>query len=89
MNWGGRKLKNLVVRNGTLKVFSLAFACGLWLLVNAGERDTEKTLVVPVELRNLPSQMVVIGPQVESVDLQVMGPRTLLGHAVPDELART
>lgn len=86
MNWGGRKLKNLIVRNGTLKVFSLAFACGLWLLVNAGERDTEKTLVVPVELRNLPSQMVVIGPQVEAVDLQVMGPRTLLGQFNPRKI---
>jgi YbbR domain-containing protein len=86
MNWGGRKLKSLIFRNGTLKVFSLAFACGLWLLVNAGERDTEKTLVVPIELRNLPSQMVVIGPQVESVDLQVMGPRTLLGQFNPRKI---
>jgi YbbR domain-containing protein len=86
MNWGGRKVKNLIVRNGTLKIFSLAFACGLWLLVNAGERDTEKTLVVPIELRNLPSQMVVIGPQVESVDLQIMGPRTLLGQFNPRKI---
>jgi len=86
MNWGGRKVKSLIVRNGTLKVFSLAFACGLWLLVNAGERDTEKTLVVPVELRNLPSQLIVIGPQVESVDLQVMGPRTLLGQFNPKKI---
>ncbi len=64
----------------------MAFACGLWLLVNAGERDTEKTLVVPVELRNLPPQLMVMGPQTDSVDLQVMGPRTLLGRFNPKKI---
>ena len=86
MNWGGKRLKTLIVRNGALKVFSLAFACGLWLLVNAGERDAEMTLEVPVELRNLPPQLVVIGPQVDSVDLLVMGPRTLLGRFSPKKI---
>jgi len=86
MRWSRRKLRTLIVRNGTLKVFSLAFACGLWLLVNAGERDTEKTLVVPVELGNLPSQLVVIGGRVDSVDLQVKGPRTLLGRFHPRKI---
>lgn len=86
MRWSRRKLRTLIVRNGTLKVFSLAFACGLWLLVNAGERDTEKTLVVPVELGNLPSQLVVIGGRVDSVDLRVKGPRTLLGRFHPRKI---
>jgi len=83
MKWGGKRLKALVFRNGTLKIFSVAFACGLWLLVNAGERDTEKTLVVPIELRNLPPQLVVLGPQVDSVGIQLIGPRTLLGRFSP------
>lgn len=64
----------------------MAFACGLWLLVNAGERDTEKTLVVPVELDNLPPQLVVTGRQADSVDLRVMGPRTLLGRLSPKKI---
>jgi len=64
----------------------LAFACGLWLLVNAGERDTEKTLVVPVELANLPSQLVVIGGRADSVDLRVKGPRTLLHRFHPKKI---
>lgn len=75
-----RAVTSLFVRNATLKLFSLAFACGLWLFVNAGERDTEKTLLVPVDLRNLPPQLVVIGSRVDYVDLRVSGPRTLLGR---------
>src|SRR5262245_65308926 len=80
MRWGRKKLKSLVFRNGMLKIFSLTFACGLWLLVNAGERDTEKTLEVPIELGNLPPQLVIMGNQVDAVDLRVRGPRTLLGR---------
>lgn len=81
LRWSsGKGLKGLIVHNGTLKLFSLAFASGLWLLVNAGERDTEKTLVVPIELRSLSSQLVIVGPRVDYVDLRVSGPRTLLGR---------
>src|SRR5713101_6413737 len=80
MRWGGRRLRSLIVHNGTLKVFSLAFACGLWLLVNAGERDTEKSLLVPVELRNLPPQLVITGQRIDYVDLRVSGPHTLLSR---------
>jgi YbbR domain-containing protein len=84
--WNRKKLSTLLVRNGTLKVFSLAFACGLWLLVNAGERDTEKTLVIPIELSNLPPQLAIIGGRIDSVDLRARGPRTLLGRFRPKKI---
>lgn len=75
-----QRLSYWIVRNGMLKLFSFAFACGLWILVNAGERDTEQTMLLPVELRNLPAQLVVVGQRVEFVDVRVSGPRTLLGR---------
>ncbi len=75
-----RTLSRWIFYNGTLKLFSLAFALGLWLLVNAGERYTEQTLLLPLELRNLPPQLVVVGHRVEEVDVRVSGPRTLLGR---------
>jgi YbbR domain-containing protein len=78
MKWNGKQIKERLVRNGKLKLFSAAFACVLWLLVNYGERDTEKTLLVPVELRDLPAQFIVTSPQVDFVDLRLRGPRTLL-----------
>lgn len=78
MAW--RKLSGWLFHNGALKLFSLAFAFGLWLFVNAGERDTEQTMLLPVELRNLPPQLIVVGPRVEFVDVRVSGPRTLLSQ---------
>lgn len=75
-----QRLRGWVFHNATLKLFSLAFAFGLWLLVNAGERDTEQSMLVPVELRNLSQQLVVVGERPEFVDVRVSGPRTLLGQ---------
>jgi hypothetical protein len=65
-----RTLSRWIFHNGTLKLFSLAFALGLWLLVNAGERYTEQTLILPLELRNLSPQLVVMGHRVEEVDVR-------------------
>ncbi|MGE0684548.1 MAG: YbbR-like domain-containing protein [Candidatus Binatia bacterium] len=85
MRW--RRLNSWIFRNGALKLFSLAFAFGLWLLVNAGERDTEQTMLVPVELRNISQQFVVVGQRPEFVDVRVSGPRTLLGRLSGKKIA--
>jgi YbbR domain-containing protein len=85
MRW--RRLSSWILHNGALKLFSLAFAFGLWLLVNAGERDTEQTMLVPVELRNLSQQFVVVGQRPEFVDARVSGPRTLLGRLSGKKIA--
>ncbi len=82
-----RELSNWILYNGTLKLFSLAFAIGLWLLVNAGERETEQTLLLPLELRNLSPQLVVVGHRAEEIDVRVSGPRTLLGRLSPKKIS--
>ena len=80
MRWDGKRVRNRIFGNGRLKLFSLAFACGLWLFVNYAERDTEKTLVVPVEFHNLPAQLVINGARDEYIDLRLRGPRSLLSQ---------
>jgi len=78
MKWDNKKLLAPFHQHGRLKLFSLAFAFGLWIFVNYGERDTEKTLLVPVEFRNLPAQFVITGSRIDYVDLRLRGPRSLL-----------
>ena len=80
MRWVGKRLNQRIVGNGRLKLFSIAFACGLWLFVNYAERDAEKTLVVPVEFQNLPAQLMINGTRDEYVDLRLRGPRSLLSQ---------
>ena len=59
------------------KLFSLLVAILLWFFVNAGERETE-VLQVPVELRNVPPNVVLVSPRVDSITVRLRGPRTLL-----------
>ena len=80
-------LGRIVVHNAGLKLVSLLVAFGLWFFVNAGERDTEVALPLPLELRNIPANVMIVSPRVDFVDLRVSGPRALLSRIDPDQLA--
>ena len=59
--------------NFGLKALALIIAVGLWM---AGHRDTERAIEVPLEFRNIPSDLMVMDNRVDYVVLRVMGPRT-------------
>jgi YbbR domain-containing protein len=69
--------------NFGLKVLALIIALGLWL---AGHRDTERAIEVPVEFRNIPSDLLVADNRVDYVVLRLMGPRTLVSTIDPEDL---
>ena len=69
------KIVSLAGSNHGLKVLALVIAVGLWL---AGHRDTERAVEVPVEFRNIPSDLMVMDNRVDYVVLRLMGPRTLI-----------
>lgn len=83
----GESLRWLVLHNAGIKLLSLVAAIGLWFFVNAGERDTELSMQVPVELRNVPPNVMLVSPRVDFIDLVVRGPRTLLSRIQPDQLS--
>ena len=74
------RLRQAVTRNFALKLLSLLIAFSLWFFVNFGERDSEESLKVPLELRNIPAHLMITSPRVDFIDLRVSGPRTLLGR---------
>jgi YbbR domain-containing protein len=69
--------------NFGLKALALTIAVGLWL---AGHRDIERSIEVPVEFRNIPSDLMVMDNRVDFVVLRVTGPRTLVSTIDADEL---
>jgi YbbR domain-containing protein len=68
-----------------LKVVALACASLLWLTV-AGEHVVERTLRVPVEFRNIPPPLEVVGDPPESVDVRLRGSSALLSRLDPGEV---
>ena len=61
--------------NFGLKVLAIVIAVGLWV---AGHRDVERAVEVPVEFRNIPSDLMVLDNRVDYVVLRLNGPRTLV-----------
>jgi len=77
------KIVALAGSNFGLKVLALVIAVGLWV---AGHRDTERAIEVPVELRNIPADLMVLDNRIDYVVLRLMGPRTLVSTIDSDEL---
>ncbi len=69
-----------------LRLISLAMAIGLWMFVNAGERGTLKSFLVPVNYRDLPPGFILTNPHPELIKIEVSGPRTLLSIIDPARL---
>ena len=68
-----------------LKIVALACASLLWLTV-AGEHVVERILRVPVEFRNIPQTLEVVGNPPESVDVRLRGSSALLSRLAPGEV---
>jgi YbbR domain-containing protein len=77
------KIVSLAGSNFGLKAVALTIAVGLWL---AGHRDTERAVEVPVEFRNIPSDLMVMDNRVDYVVLRLMGPRTLVSTLDADRM---
>jgi len=69
--------------NWGVKLASIGVAMGLWGFVNLGARETESSMFVPLDLQNLPPQLLITNPLPESVGVRLRGPRTMLGTIDP------
>lgn len=62
-----------------LKTVALALATLLWLSV-AGEHIVERIMRVPLEFRNIPSELEVVGDPPATVDVRLRGSSGLLSR---------
>jgi YbbR domain-containing protein len=62
-----------------LKVLAIALASLLWLTV-AGEHVVERSLRVPLEFRNIPEAVEIVGNTPESVDVRLRGSSAVLSR---------
>jgi YbbR domain-containing protein len=66
-------------QNFGLKVLSIALAVLVWGLV-AGQREAERSLRVPLEYRNIPEQLELLGEPASLVDVRLRGTSGALGQ---------
>lgn len=68
-----------------LKFVSIGIAVMLWLTVS-GEQAAERSLRVPLELRNIPDRLEVVSDLPSTVDVRVRGASGALARLTPGEL---
>jgi len=76
----------LLTENWTLKLISLVFALVLWMFI-MGERRLEVGYTVPLELQNIPKNLMVANEVPSLVDVRISGPRTLLMKVSPNDIS--
>jgi len=67
-----KTLKRIFLENFLIKLFSLVFAVALWLHVVA-RGTAEVNFIVPLELRDIPQNMMVVGQMPGYVDVRLQG----------------
>lgn len=76
----------MLSENWTLKLISLVLALLLWMFI-MGERRLEVGYLVPLELQNIPKDLMVANEVPSLVDVRVSGPRTLLMKVSPNDIS--
>lgn len=80
------RFRRRAMKNLPLRLLSLAIAAGLWIFVNAGQRNSFDELNVPINYRRLPAGLVIVNHPADFAKIQVNGPRTLLSLLNPERL---
>jgi YbbR domain-containing protein len=70
-------LRSILADNWGIKLVSIIFALTLWLYVTS-KGKSEMTLMAPLELRNIPAGMTIVGDVTGYVDVRVQGQERLL-----------
>ena len=78
----------MITENWALKLISLVFALMLWFFI-MGERRLEVNYRVPLELQNIPKELMVANDIPSMVDVRISGPRTLLIKVSPNDISIT
>lgn len=68
-----------IFRNFGIKVLSIGLAALLWGVV-AGQHEAERSLRVPLEYRNIPPELELLGEPASLVDVRVRGSSGALGE---------
>ena len=74
-------------KNWVLKLFSFFFAIFLWYFV-VGEDKVDMTLSIPVEIVNLPQNLIISNQFTNQIEITVNGPRGLIRRITDRHISR-
>jgi YbbR domain-containing protein len=81
-------LKEFLTRNWFAKLFSLLLATLLWLTIST-QANSEVGIVIPLEYRNIPPQLEVMGDTTNNVEVRLRGASVLLREISTRDISAT
>jgi len=78
-------LKGFFTKNLSLKLISILLAVILWYFV-VSERSGEITISIPLDFHNIPTSLIIIKNPLESINVRIGGPATLLRGLSPKDV---
>ena len=78
-------MRTWLLDNLGLKLLSVVLAVFLWAVV-VGEQKVEVTMNVPLEMKGLPRDLVMVNEPTDTLEVRVRGPKTLVSTLSPSEI---
>ncbi len=79
--------KDIFLKDWHLKLISLSFSILLWSFV-VGQEKAEIGLTIPIEIVNLPSNMVIANDIPSNIEIRVFGPRSIIKNIASRNLTK-
>jgi len=71
-------LRRWVLHNFWLKILSLVLATGLWLAISPDQEPAEVAMRVPIEFRNVPTELEISSATIPEAQIRVRGPERMI-----------
>ncbi len=71
--------------NLAAKIISFLVVLVLWAIIG-GQPRAEMWIAIPLEYRNMPPNMEIVGDMVNRVEVGIRGPRTVISTITPDQM---
>lgn len=78
-------MRTWLLDNLGLKLLAVVLAICLWAVV-VGEQKVEVTMNLPLEIKGLPREMVMVNEPTDLLEVRVRGPKTLVSTLSPSEI---
>lgn len=78
-------MRSRLLENLGLKVLSVCLAVFLWAVV-VGEQKVEVTMTIPLEIKDVPRELVLVNEPPDSLEVRLRGPKTLVTTLAPREV---
>ncbi len=81
------KIKKKTLEDWALRFLSLIFAIMLWFFV-VGEEKAETTINLPLEIVNLPADLIIANDIPSAIEVRVYGPRSLVRSIATERISK-